>query len=202
MMARSGPKTAGGQPRLGRPGTLDAAVGRRLEAFNFRHGQALPLFEALAHSPVALEDLAAGTEAAIERTVLPQRLRELLILRTLARWQARAEWDVHIALYMTTTPLTQEEVKWLGGAPGWIRWTEAERVLIDIADALHERAGIPANLWDALSHAFTRPEIAEILMIVTQYIKVALLTRALELPPLVPNGPGITFPSKDISHER
>ncbi len=179
------------RPRLRRPAALSREQTARLGAFELRRGQPLPLFEALAHSDVALDDLARGSHAAIEETTLAPRLREMLILRTLAQWGARAEWDVHALIYAPVAPLTVAELEWLGGADRPIRWSATERMLIDVADSLRRNAGLPDNLWQALAHLFSPAECAEILMIATQYVKVALMTNALAIPALVPGGPGI-----------
>lgn len=187
------------RPRLSRPAGLSSARAERLDAFAFRRGSTLPLFEALAHSQIALEDLAAGTHAAIETTMLPVRLREILILRTLAQWGARAEWDVHVLLYAPAAPLTQVEIERLGGSRRMLGWSAGERLMINLADSLRQGAGIPENLWQALAHAFDAPMLAEILMIATQYVKVALMTNALAIPALVPDGPAIAL-SKGTAH--
>ena len=179
------------RPRLRRPAALSPERAARLCEFELRRGQPLPLFEALSHSDTALEDLAQGSRAAIEETTLAPRLREVLILRTLAQWRARAEWDVHALIYAPVAPLTVAEVEWLGGTERPTRWSPAERLLIDIADSLRREAGLAANLWGAVEHLFSPEQCAEILMIATQYVKVALMTNALAIPPLVPDGPSI-----------
>lgn len=176
--------------RLGRPAGLPSD---KLASYELRRGQPLPLFEALAHSPTAFEDLAAGTHAAINRTVLPMREREVLILRTLAQWGARAEWDVHVLIYAPVAPITLAEVEWLGGGGHATTWTARERLLIDVADHLRRDAALPRNLWDGIAHLFSSAECAEILMIAGQYVKVALITNALAIPPLAPDGPPISL---------
>jgi len=184
--------------RLTRPHALSPSQARRLEQFEFRGRRPLPLFEAMAHSPAALEDLATGTECSISRSTLPLRQREILILRTLARWNARAEWDVHLVLYMSVAPLSLAEVERLGGGSNFIAWSAEERLLIDVADCLRDRAELPDNLWSALSFLFSAEQCAEIVMIATQYIKIALMTRVLAIPSQQPAGPGIAF-SKEVS---
>lgn len=180
--------------RLTQPATLAPSVAALLDEFVLRRGQPLPIFAALAHSPLALEDLAHGTQGAINGTTLPIRQREILILRTLARWNARAEWDIHVLLYAQEASLSTAELATIGGAPQYRRWNVAERLLLDVADSMRDSDGLEQNLWDALSWRFTAKECAEVLMIATQYIKVALLTRALAIPSLVPAGPDFKAP--------
>lgn len=174
------------RPRLTRPRNLTAKATQRLAAFGWRRGQALPLFEALAHSQTALDDLAEGTHASLNHSLLPVRLREVLIMRTLARWDARVEWDVHVLLYASFAQLSAEELECLGGTSRFVPWSVAERLLIDAADALRDTTSLSDALWDAIRFTFSPPECAEILMIATQYVKVALLTRALCIPALAP----------------
>jgi len=161
-----------------------------LDKYVFRRGQPLPLFSALAHSETVLKDLDNGTSASIEEIEFPLRLREILILRTLARWGARAEWDVHVLLYAPIAKLTEAEIENLGGNRRRISWASHERLLIDLADALKEHAQVPDNLWDALAHAFDEKALSEILMIATQYVKIALLNNALKMAALTFNSKG------------
>ena len=114
-----------------------------------------------------------------------------LFCRTLAQWGARAEWDVHALIYAPTAPLTVAEIEGLGGSKRAIAWSPKERLLIDLADCLRATAGVPDNLWDALAHAFDGPQLAEIIMVATQYVKVALMTNALALQGIVKNGPAM-----------
>ena len=61
-------------------------------------------------------------------------------------------------------------------------WCGAERLLIRAVDALHDTIDIPDALWRALSAAFSREQILEVIALCGFYRTVAYYCRALRLP--------------------
>lgn len=175
-------------PRLLRPGSLDSPTREVLARYALPDGRPLALFEALAHSPAALTDLRRATAACVGHTTLPVRHREILVLRTVARAGAEAEWAVHVALFGAEAELSAADLDALASPapppPG--RFTAPERLLVALADALHDTRDVDDALWAALAAHWNRRGLADLLLVATQYAKVALLGTALRIP--VPDG--------------
>jgi len=105
------------------------------------------------------------------RLSLSMRDREIIIDRTCARCGCEYEWGVHVAYFAQRVGLTSEQVTSLThGSPSGGCWsTERDRVLIQVADSLHDTARIDDELWGRLSFELTEPEILDVLMLCGWY---------------------------------
>jgi alkylhydroperoxidase family enzyme len=150
-----------------------------LDAYRLPDGRPLPLFETVAHSAPALADLRAATARSLQATQMPMRLRELLILRVLDRWGARAEFDAHLALFGDEARITDIDVEGLSGTlEGFVG---SERDVLELADALVAGGEIPDELWDRLMEQFGTPGTVEAVFIGAQYLKVAVMNNAFRI---------------------
>lgn len=152
-----------------------------LAAYHLPDGQPLALFHVLAHSPAALGDLRSATARAIRATSLNARLRELLILRVLDRCRAESEIAVHLALFGQEAGLDGESLRALRDDD--LHLEPLERDIVSLADAVSTRGGeIDDVLWDRLLASLGSSGLVDALFVATQYVKVALLVRALRIP--------------------
>ncbi len=172
------------------PVTEDLAA---LRAYRLPDGRPMELFRACARNPAVLDDLRRATTTCLRDLGLPVRDREIVILRTLARSGAEAEWALHVALFAAEAGLSAAELAGLCGTgigfPG-----RAERDLIELADVCHDRDGrVDEETWHRWRARRPDEELLALLTVAGQYRKVALLTNALGLA--APDGlPG--FPSR------
>lgn len=113
------------------------------------------------------------------------------MLRTAVLYGADAEWAVHIELFAEDAGLTPPELARLAGSAGPDPFLGREQLLIRLAEALHATHSVDGELWDQLGAEYRPDELVELLMIATQYTKVALLAAAFQVP--VP--PGRTGPT-------
>ncbi|SFF94148.1 hypothetical protein SAMN05216574_1352 [Blastococcus tunisiensis] len=81
------------------PPDLDDDLQAELTPYRLPDGRAMELFALLAHAPAALRDLRRATTTVLRDLDLPIRARELVVLRTLARADAAAEWALHVHLF-------------------------------------------------------------------------------------------------------
>jgi len=152
-----------------------------LAAYRLHDGSPLVLFEVLGHSPAALADLRSATARAVQGTTLSARLRELLVLRVLSRLGARSEIEVHVALFGAAAGLDRNDVRALSDDALQLNPLEAD--LVALADALTVGGGdVSDALWDRLLAALGTTGLVDALFVGTQYVKVALLVRALRIP--------------------
>lgn len=170
-----------------------------LERLRMGLPEPLALFRTLAHSPRVLARVQAG--GLLDRGPVPLRLRELMILRTTARCGAGYEWGVHVAGFATKAGLDEAAVAATvrGDDP---RWSEDDRLVLALADALHETARVDDALWARLSARFTLEVIIELVALAGFYHLVSFAVNALEVegeafaPPLpvrdasLPSDPG------------
>src|SRR3954468_24570990 len=101
----------------------------------------LLLFRTVAHNPRVLQRMIAG--ALLDRGSIPLRSRELMILRTCARCGAEYEWGVHVAVFGDKAQWTPEQLRSsVHGDTGDTCWGAEDRLVLRLADALHEASQI------------------------------------------------------------
>lgn len=139
----------------------------------------LALFRVLARNPrVFARMMGAGL---LDKGALTMRQRELMILRTTARCACGYEWGVHAAVYAPKAGLTAAEVaatasRSIDGFEG------AERLILRLADALHDSAGCDDALWAALSTAYRDEQLLELIALAGYYHQISFVANAARLP--------------------
>ena len=139
----------------------------------------LTLFTTLARVPRIFDRFRAAS--LLDRGPVPLRHREIVINRTCARCGCAYEWGVHVAFFADRVSLTPEQVRatWLDGND--CVWNEEERLLIRLADELHDTATISGELWPALSTRFTTEQIFELIALAGFYHTVSFFANGLKL---------------------
>jgi alkylhydroperoxidase family enzyme len=130
------------------------------------------------------------------RLSLPLRLREIAIDRTCARCGCEYEWGVHIAYFAERAGLSPEQVTSLthGDATDACWTDDADRVVIDVADALHDDAQIDDALWRRTTAQLTDIQVLDLLLLCGWYhaISYAANGAAVALEPWAPRFAGVT----------
>ena len=108
------------------------------------------------------------------------REREIVIDRTCALCGCEYEWGVHVARFGQRADLSQAQVRSLafGSAadPCWD--SEAERLLIRVADELHERSDVSSGLWHDLTHHYSHAQLLDIVMLCGWYHAISFVGNA------------------------
>ena len=147
----------------------------------------LALFRVLARNPRVLSRLIAG--GLLDRGSVSMRQRELMILRTTARCRAEYEWGVHVAAFGAksgwTAPQLRASVHGDGTDPAW---SADERLIVRLADALHEGNDVDDALWADLRAVFAEDQLIELVMLAGFYHMVSFALRAFRIP-LEPHAP-------------
>lgn len=127
------------------------------------------------------------------------REREILIDRTCARCGCEYEWGVHVGFFRDRAGFTAAQVASLTAGeasdPCWD--ADADRLLIRVADELHDRSDVSDDLWAALARVYAEAQLLDILLLCGWYHAVSFVATAarVELEPTAPRfdafaGPG------------
>src|SRR5262245_9596084 len=145
----------------------------------------LVLFTTLARDPRLFgKFFAAGL---LDRGHLTLRQREIVIHRTTALNRSEYEWGVHVALFAARVQLTPQQLhSTVHGSADDACWSDDDRPLLRLCDALHAHSTIDDSLWTQLRAQFSEPAMLELLLLAGFYRTVSTLTNALRLP-LEPN---------------
>ncbi len=141
----------------------------------------LVLFRAIAASPRHWRRFRAAS--LLERGPLSLRDRELVIDRTCARTRCEYEWGVHVAIFAGAARLSAAEVEaTVSEGADWSGWSPAERTLLTVVDALHDRATLDDAEWAAFRAHYDEAQAMEVLFLCGFYRTVAYVANGLALP--------------------
>jgi alkylhydroperoxidase family enzyme len=182
-------RMSGAPPRL-QP--LTAADDPRLEELFSKgltgpDGTPLNIFGTLAHHPDLLRRWLVFAAHVLSKNTLPERERELLILRTGWNCQSRYEFSQHVVIGKRCG-ITDAEIDMVrqGVDAGW---TDEDRLLICAADQLHDRSTIDTDVWDKLRLRFSEEQMLDLVATVGNYHLVAMFLNStgVRLDPGVPD---------------
>lgn len=155
----------------------------------------LALFTTLARVPRIYDRFRAG--ALLDRGPVTMRQREIVIHRTCARCGCAYEWGVHAAFFAERTALTRAQLyATVYGEANDVVWSKDERLLIRLADELHDGADVPDTLWHQLAAAFTVEQILELMALAGFYHTVSFFANGLRIP-LEPYA--VPFPGAEVA---
>jgi 4-carboxymuconolactone decarboxylase len=98
------------------------------------------------------------------------REREIVIHRTCARAGAEYEWGVHVVAFGGPLGLTDEQVAaTVTGDGDDPAWSDADKLLVRLADELHETATVSESLWAGLAEHYADDQLLELLIIAGWY---------------------------------
>lgn len=141
----------------------------------------LALFTTLAREPRLFGKFFAAS--LLDRGHLTLRQRELVIHRTTAQCRSEYEWGVHAAIFGGHAGLDAAQLaSTVLGSADDACWSDDDRLLIRLCDALHRDCDVDDALWSALSERFADEALLELLMLAGFYRTVSYLTNALKLP--------------------
>jgi alkylhydroperoxidase family enzyme len=150
-------------------------------------GTPLNIFATLARNPALLRRWLVFASHVLAKNSLPQRDRELLILRTGWRCSSQYEFSQHavIALRCDIDAGEVERTKLPIDAGGW---SEHDAALLRAADELHDDARIGDATWQTLAATLTDEQLLDAIFTVGNYhiVSFALNSCGVELDAGVP----------------
>ncbi|MEU7908903.1 carboxymuconolactone decarboxylase family protein [Actinoplanes sp. NPDC049118] len=129
------------------------------------------------------------------RMSLTMREREIVIVRTCARCRCEYEWAVHLRFFADRVRLTPDQIVSLtDGSPEDPCWTAVrERVLIRVADALHDSADVDDDLWLAARDVLDEPRLLDLFLLCGWYHAISFAARAARAARVEPEPGGPRF---------
>jgi alkylhydroperoxidase family enzyme len=137
-------------------------------------GRVLNIFRTLVREPKAFKGfLAWGNYVLSRRNALPEREREIVILRTGYLCKSGYEWTQHVIIGKRSG-LSDDEIGRLkkGAEAGW---SAADAALIRASDELHKDQFISDPTWAALGKHFTQKQCMDVVFTVGQYTQVSMI---------------------------
>jgi 4-carboxymuconolactone decarboxylase len=140
----------------------------------------LKLFRTLAHHEVLLQRFRQIGSALLSFGTIEPIEREVVIHRVTARAGAAYEWGVHAAIFAPQVGLDAART-WTGSADDFE--DERQRLLVRLADELHDTASVSDELYAGLAAHWSEPQIVELLCLAGFYRLVSYLVNGLQVEP-------------------
>jgi 4-carboxymuconolactone decarboxylase len=121
---------------------------------------------------------------------LTPRDRELIILRSAFRCDARYEWAQHVAI-AGVAGLTTEEIRSVATGPDAKGWNAEDSTLLRAVDELHDDHCIGTATWSALAARYNTEQLIEIPMLAGHYAMLAGVLNSLGVQPETADLPGL-----------
>ena len=161
-------------------GEWDERLQRLLAAAPGGNAEPMHIFTTLAHQPELFRRWMAFGGALLNGE-LPGRLRELVILRTAARFDGRYEWAHHLELG-AQAGITAAEFEALGSNLELVAWDPFERAALMAVDETADFGMISDATWSTLSARLDDGDLVEFVMLVAHYLMLATVLRSLCVP--------------------
>jgi len=144
----------------------------------------LALFRVLAHNPeLAARATGWGGYLLGRKASVPLRDREVVINRVCARCGAQYEWGVHVAAFGEAAGFSAAQNAAIADPEtddGVL--TGRDRLLVRMADELHDTATVSDALWPRLAAVWTPPQLVELLMLAGWYHAISYVCNAARVP--------------------
>jgi 4-carboxymuconolactone decarboxylase len=120
----------------------------------------------------------------LNKSTLPDRERELVILRIGWLCRAEYEWAQHVVLGKRRG-LKEEEIDRISAGPDAPGWSPLDRALVRATDELHSDAFISDGTWSELKKTYSDEQMMDLIFTVGNYnlVSMALNTLGVQLDP-------------------
>jgi len=177
------------KPRL-EPLTIETAEGEskeQLERAEARGGPVLNITRTLAHYPELSSAWGRFARHVLAGSSLPERERELVILRMGWNCQSGYEFGQHRRMGQAAG-LTLEEVERVKEGLDHDAWTPHEAALLRATDELHADAFVSDETWNQLAEQYDVKQMMDVVFAAGQYslVSMALNTLGVQLEPGTP----------------
>jgi alkylhydroperoxidase family enzyme len=148
----------------------------------FRDRPLLRIFRTLARHPKLLKRWMVFGNHVLNKSSLPPRERELVILRV--GWLCRAayEWGQH-AIIARNVGVREDEIERIADGPDAEGWSELDRLLLRAADELHADSFVSDDTWRGLAAHYDTPQLMDLVFTVGQYHVVSMALNSFGVQP-------------------
>ncbi|MDB5826028.1 MAG: hypothetical protein JWQ73_248 [Variovorax sp.] len=170
-----------------RPPPYEPEVAAAVQSTAFQGLSPLNLRLALAHHPKLGPTFQAMAHVVLFKCALPERDREIAIIRTGALTRSEYEWGMHVSIYAGKCGLSVDQVGELTHSDGWNRltdplWSESDRLIVRMADELHHHSTVSDATWHALGATWPQDQVIELIFAASFYHMAAFFLNAAAVP--------------------
>jgi 4-carboxymuconolactone decarboxylase len=148
-----------------------------------RGGQLHDFYRALMHTPGLASAWFDFNNAVRFQTGVPERLRELVIMRVAALTGCDYVWNVHRAKYAAPAGVTPREIEALRERVEPGAFGARETALLGYVDAMTRDVTVPEAVFGKMREHFSEREIVDVTVLIAAYNMHTRVLKALEIDP-------------------
>jgi alkylhydroperoxidase family enzyme len=146
-------------------------------------GPPFMMFRVLARDPRLLQRYVSGAASYLDPSHITLRQREVFLLRVMGLCRCEYEWGLRVHFFATAAGLSDSQVEaTVQGSVHGVEWSIKDRLLLRLAEELHETCTVSDALWVDLEAEFTAEAILQLLMIAGHYRMTAYIANSLKYP--------------------
>lgn len=169
-------------PRIGPEGEPDSEQLRLLsKTLLTPSSEPLNLFLTLVRHPELMKRVNALGGLFMAHGSLPEREREIVILRVACNTRCDYEFAQHVSIGQRSG-LTQEEIKNLGRPLDQDRWGDNDLALLRFTDEIMENLEVSDEVWEQVSRSHDDNQMMELVMLVGYYRMLAAFLKTTRVP--------------------
>ena len=135
------------------------------------------------HLPLAHAMYPLGHYFLSRESSLALRDREIVIDRVCARRGCEYEWGVHARIFAEGAGLDEAQLRAsVAGTANDACWSDSDRMLIRMVDALHDTGHIDDGLWAAMAERWTHAQLLDLLALAGWYHVISFLANGARVP--------------------
>ena len=150
-------------------------------------GEPFNIFKTMANHSELFKRWLVFANHILGKSTLPERERELVILRIGYLCKSGYEWGQHV-LIARRAKISDEEIRNIKTGPAAKGWSEVDRLLLSATDELHADAHVSDATWQGLAKHFNTQQLMDIVFTVGQYnlVSMALNSFGVQADPGLP----------------
>jgi alkylhydroperoxidase family enzyme len=184
----------GGKPDLAvskrlqlRAPPYEAEVQNNIGNTSFAGLSPLNLRLALAHHPKLGGAFQAMAHVVLFKCALPEREREIAIIRTGALTRSEYEWGMHVSIFGGKCGLGEAQIHELTLCKSWLDlndalWTPAERLIVRMVDELHHHSTLSDATWEQMAAHWPKEQVIELIFSSSFYHMAAFFLNGAAVP--------------------
>jgi len=144
----------------------------------------LKLFRTVAHNEPVLDRFRSIGAYLLNFGRVDPLDREVLLHRTCARCGCEYEWGIHVVAYGRPLGLSEDQLRaTVTEGPQAPVWSERQRLLLRLADELHDTGTVTDDLWGALAGEWDEGQLIELIATAGFYHLVSFMANAARVEP-------------------
>jgi len=146
-----------------------------------QRGRISPLYQVLLNSPPMASGWEKMLTAVRRHNTLPDDVRELVIVRVAVLNRARFEYDAHVPIALQAGASQAKIDALADGSAIGEGLSEAERVLIELTDAMTRDLDVPDDLYGRVCRLYDERQVVDAMVTIAAYNMVSRFLVALHI---------------------